>query len=309
MKDMEQVFVELSAPFRPDQIHWRIGVKMKDKPRAMALAYLDARDVMDRLDGVCGQGNWMSDFEFSHPMVMSNSKGDEVVHAKVCCTISLRVTHDDSSSTWVRKSDVAGETDIEGEKGGASDAFKRAAVHLGIGRYLYRLDSPWVDTTGSGRGVKIKPGQEDKLAAVLAATQDGAPPPSQAPKAAPPESGPAKFLDVEQKKQLYGTNFKALELFHDKKEIETFNNDTKFAPLNFACAQVGVTRLDDAYLDQFEPIKEGMREWVREKRARDNEDDIHNDEKKEVAPDPKSQQEADDQDRDAREREQEDAFE
>jgi hypothetical protein len=45
---------------------------------------------------------------------------------------------------WVRKSDGAGETQVEGEKGAISDALKRAAVKWGIGRYLYDLDSPWV---------------------------------------------------------------------------------------------------------------------------------------------------------------------
>tara|TARA_R110000851_G_scaffold284617_1_gene438177 strand:- start:1290 stop:1529 length:240 start_codon:yes stop_codon:yes gene_type:complete len=38
---------------------------------------------------------------------------------------------------WVWKSDGAGETSIEGEKGGFSDAFKRAAVHFGYARELY----------------------------------------------------------------------------------------------------------------------------------------------------------------------------
>ena len=46
---------------------------------------------------------------------------------------------------WVWKSNGAGQSDIEAEKGQFSDAFKRAAVLWGIGRYLYALPSPWVD--------------------------------------------------------------------------------------------------------------------------------------------------------------------
>ena len=38
---------------------------------------------------------------------------------------------------WIWKSDGAGETSIEGEKGGFSDAFKRAGVHFGYARELY----------------------------------------------------------------------------------------------------------------------------------------------------------------------------
>ena len=38
---------------------------------------------------------------------------------------------------WISKSDGADDSNIEGAKGGLSDAFKRAAVKFGIGRYLY----------------------------------------------------------------------------------------------------------------------------------------------------------------------------
>ena len=36
-------------------------------------------------------------------------------------------------------------------KGGFSDALKRAAVKLGIGRYLYNLPETWVDITDTKR--------------------------------------------------------------------------------------------------------------------------------------------------------------
>ena len=38
---------------------------------------------------------------------------------------------------WITKSDGADDSNIEGAKGGISDALKRAAVLFGIGRYLY----------------------------------------------------------------------------------------------------------------------------------------------------------------------------
>lgn len=40
-------------------------------------------------------------------------------------------------------SNGAGETQVEGEKGKFSDAFKRAAVLWGVGRYLYYLPNTW----------------------------------------------------------------------------------------------------------------------------------------------------------------------
>ncbi len=50
------------------------------------------------------------------------------------CYLSIRC-----DGEWVTKSDGAGDTNIEAEKGGISDALKRAAQKFGIGRYLYYL--------------------------------------------------------------------------------------------------------------------------------------------------------------------------
>lgn len=122
----------LSAPFDPSAVHWRVqGQPYESKTRkgeysAMALAYLDARDVMDRLDDVCGPANWQTEYH-------------ETPKGRLICRLSIFI-----DGVWVTKSDGAGDTDVEGEKGAISDALKRAAVSWGIGRYLYRLDSPWV---------------------------------------------------------------------------------------------------------------------------------------------------------------------
>ena len=56
---------------------------------------------------------------------------------------------------WVWKANGAGETDYEGTKGQFSDAFKRAAVMWGIGRYLYALPNEWVQIKPSGKSYKI----------------------------------------------------------------------------------------------------------------------------------------------------------
>ena len=122
---MEQNFLEeLKKPFPADAISWRIGQKSKTKPKAKMLCYIDARDVMDRLDQVCGY-NWSDSYQ--------------EVMGRIVCTITIG----NQSRT-----DGAGDTDIEAEKGGLSDAFKRAAVKWGIGRYLYNAKNfnTWVET-------------------------------------------------------------------------------------------------------------------------------------------------------------------
>lgn len=116
----------LAKPFPLQQVHWRAQSLTRNGDKAMALAYLDARDVMDRLDLVCGVGGWCEEIS-------------ETPRGRVICRLGIKI-----GDEWVYKSDGAGDTAVEGDKGGISDAFKRAAVHWGIGRYLYRLDAPWV---------------------------------------------------------------------------------------------------------------------------------------------------------------------
>jgi hypothetical protein len=132
--DSLSMMEQLAVPFAPEQVKWRPGTITKDGSKGMALAYIDARDVMDRLNLVMGQEYWESEIT-----VFGNI---------IVCKLSLWVELEDGSLVRRSKSDGAGETDIEGEKGGVSDALKRAAVQWGIGRYLYDLDAPWVAVEG-----------------------------------------------------------------------------------------------------------------------------------------------------------------
>lgn len=125
----------LKAPFPVDSLSWRIGNKTnwdkkekrpidKTKPvKAQMLVYIDARDVQDRLDEVCG---------------CSWSNNLKEVSGRMICEITIN---------GITKSDGAGDTDFEGEKGGISDAFKRSAVMWGVGRYLYNAKNfpTWIE--------------------------------------------------------------------------------------------------------------------------------------------------------------------
>lgn len=162
-------FAKLSAPFPADRVSWRVGSTTKDKSRGMALAYFDARDAMARLDEVCGPGGWQC--RYPHAA------------AKTVCEIGIKVSEHD----WVWKADGAGDSDVEAEKGALSDAFKRAAVRWGIGRYLYDVDSPWVALEAAGNSYKIAASEMPKLQASLArAAGQPARQPSPPPAARPP---------------------------------------------------------------------------------------------------------------------------
>jgi hypothetical protein len=152
---------QLAAPFPPDRVSWRPGSMTKDKSKARALAYIDARDVMQRLDDVCGLGGWQCRYSHVAPIIV--------------CDIAIKI-----DGEWLWKANGAGQTDIEGEKGGSSDAFKRAAVMLGIGRYLYDIDSPWVQVN---EWKQIVDSEMPRLRALLPSPAGSTPRPAQQTKA------------------------------------------------------------------------------------------------------------------------------
>ena len=129
----DEILRKLSEPFPVDAIHWRVGATNKEKTKGIGLAYIDARDVMDRLDEVVGCDAWQDAY-------VETNKG------RMLCALAVRI-----NGEWITKSDGAGDTDVEGEKGGISDAFKRAAVKFGVGRYLYRLPNTWYPIKARGR--------------------------------------------------------------------------------------------------------------------------------------------------------------
>jgi hypothetical protein len=120
----DEIYKKLKRPFPKQAISWRVGATTGDKSKGIALAYIDARDVMNRFDEVFGL-NWQ----------------DKYTHAgsKTICDIGVKI-----DGEWVWRAGGAGDTDIEAEKGAISDAFKRAAVLFGVGRYLYELPNVWV---------------------------------------------------------------------------------------------------------------------------------------------------------------------
>ena len=120
-------FGALKAPFHPDEIEWRIQtVSTRNKPSCLLIPYITNRAIMNRLDDVCGSENWWSEY---YP-----SQGGDGIECRLSIQVGDRV---------VTKRDAAPPTRIESIKGGYSDSMKRAAVHWGIGRYLYYMDSKW----------------------------------------------------------------------------------------------------------------------------------------------------------------------
>jgi hypothetical protein len=155
-----EMYDKLMAPFPPDRVSWRVGSTTQDKKKGLAFGYIDARDVMQRLDEVCGPENWQNNYT--------------IAGAAIVCNIGIRMP----SGDWVWKADGAGATDVEAEKGMMSDAFKRAAVRFGIGRYLYDIPATWVTIEPMGKSYKIADGEHAKLESILRRGATNSPPPS-----------------------------------------------------------------------------------------------------------------------------------
>lgn len=135
-------FEALKAPWPPEEIKWRIKKLFVEftPPKALCIPYIDPRQVMERLDAVCGQFGW----QISHKPAGSG----------VIAEIAIK-----DGVEWVSKSDGS---DIRTGKGAheepfktaVSDAIKRVAVLWGIGRYLYEFDAQWAFIENTSKSSK-----------------------------------------------------------------------------------------------------------------------------------------------------------
>jgi len=123
LSGLDKMF-ELSKSFDKKDIQWRVQRLTKDGTAGLALAYINVRQVQDRLNEVMG-----TDWQTKH----------EVFGAKTICSLGLKL-----DGEWIWRSDGAGDTTYEADKGAISDSLKRAAVSFGIGRHLYDLPSVWI---------------------------------------------------------------------------------------------------------------------------------------------------------------------
>lgn len=171
--DVEALMKALAAPFEATEVKFKPAVVSGN--RALALAYVDARVIQDRLDEVLGVVGWQDDYEC-------------LPDGSVVCRLRIRV-----GGEWLTKVDVGGpsEQPDEGDrrKAAFSDSLKRAAVKFGVGRYLYRLASQWVDYDPQKRQFARPPRLPDSALPVRVEPKESEKPASRPPAAAP---APAK---------------------------------------------------------------------------------------------------------------------
>ena len=120
-----EIMEALAQPFPAEAIQWKPGATNGDKTRGLALAYVDLRHYIDRLNEVAGP-DWSDDYEVQ--------EGGKVV----VCRLTV---------SGVTRSDVgeAPPNDENTATTALAQAFKRACVKFGMGAYLYRLPRQWVE--------------------------------------------------------------------------------------------------------------------------------------------------------------------
>lgn len=118
----------LEAPFEPQDVDFKPQTFSKDGGKALAIAFVDPRRYQERLSAVLGHAGWSVEYR---PL------GERAIIA--------RLTLSTPEGTIVREE--VGEFDDKGMAQyptASAQAFKRACVTLGIGRYLYDLPQVWV---------------------------------------------------------------------------------------------------------------------------------------------------------------------
>lgn len=150
--DRAALFADLAKPM---PYKWRLKqvANKAKKPyppgaRGQFMAYIDARDVFNRLDAVVGGDQWQDSVK------RVNEDGSVIVALSLCI-----------NGEWLTKEDIgypnnpgAGVED-EPLKAAVSDGIKRAAVHYGVGRFLYDLPATWTEVDQHGQPTRPLPGE------------------------------------------------------------------------------------------------------------------------------------------------------
>lgn len=122
----------LTAPILPNEIEWRVQ-SQTSTGKLIVVPYINNRCVMHRFDAAFGPENWTSEFrEISNGFI---------------CKLTVIIKNGEYTRI-IHREDGASKTNIEPEKGGISDAMKRAAVQFGLGRCLYDYPRVMIECEG-----------------------------------------------------------------------------------------------------------------------------------------------------------------
>jgi hypothetical protein len=158
-ENIQKIRERMSAPFDPREIKWRVTTtsmhqtKHGSRKRGQLVAYADQRAYTDRLNDVLGEWGWTRSYVVHVAQNFERrARGSEqptAVAAKVVVVSQVTIhglgSHTGVGEEWADDPNAATRAEAQ--------AFKRACACFGLGRYLYDLDTIWVDLDPNNRPV------------------------------------------------------------------------------------------------------------------------------------------------------------
>ena len=145
--DWVELRKKLEEPFSIRAIKFKPQTISKNRDKALMVAFIDARDVQDRLDSVVGPENWQFTVREIDTGVTSNNKIASVIGALSIFGVIREEVGEDSQPD---RDKTTKEIIMSSYKSAVSDALKRCAVQFGVFRYAYSLDQQWTKSIDSG---------------------------------------------------------------------------------------------------------------------------------------------------------------
>ena len=152
--ELNALFAQLTEPFDPSEIKWRVTHTTRDGSRGAVIAFADPRAYSDRLNQVFTPSGWTRTYEVNTVSSVTRIKKDKLIQTGkvlVTCTVTIAGlgTHADSGEEWADEENAMTSAQAQ--------AFKRACICFGLGRYLYNFAEMWVPLNQYRQPINLPP--------------------------------------------------------------------------------------------------------------------------------------------------------
>lgn len=152
--ELNALFAQLTEPFNPSEIKWRVTHTTRDGSRGAVIAFADPRAYSDRLNHVFTPSGWTRTHEVNTVSSVTRMKKDKLIQTGkvlVTCTVTIAGigTHADSGEEWADEENAMTSAQAQ--------AFKRACTCFGLGRYLYNFAEMWVPLNQYRQPINLPP--------------------------------------------------------------------------------------------------------------------------------------------------------
>ena len=152
--ELNALIAQLTEPFDPSEIKWRVTHTTRDGSRGAVIAFADPRAYSDRLNQVFTPSGWTRTYEVNTVSSVTRIKKDKLIQTGkvlVTCTVTIAGigTHADSGEEWADEENAMTSAQAQ--------AFKRACTCFGLGRYLYNFAEMWVPLNQYRQPINLPP--------------------------------------------------------------------------------------------------------------------------------------------------------